>query len=199
MRGTVAAKPVEVAFVAVVPAEEQVAVGAVELRQVRRDAAVGDDGSRLVGRLERPLHPAVEDGLVPRGHLLAEHVARDRGAERLLAGVVGGDRLVVRAPHRDAGVVAQQVDGLAGLAHGLLADGARVPPLQREVLPHQHAQLVGGVVQLGPGDVPVHADQVEPGFARELHVAAHLRRRGVGQRLAGGRDVRRPSRTAARR
>ena len=64
--------------------------------KVGRDAAVGDDGSRLVGRLERPLHPSVEDALVPRGNLLAEHVSSDRGAIGPLAGVVGSDRPYVR-------------------------------------------------------------------------------------------------------
>ena len=79
-------------------------------------------------------------------------------------------------------MVAELVDGLAGLAHGLFADRAGIPPLQREVLPQQHAQLVGGVVQLGTRDVPMHAEQVEPGLARQLHVAAELGRRRVAQR-----------------
>ena len=46
-------------------------------------------------------------------------------------------------------MMAELVDGLACLAHRLLADRAGVSPLQREVLPQQHAELVGRVVQLG--------------------------------------------------
>ena len=52
-----------------------------------------------------------------------------------------------------------------GLAHGLLADAAGVAPLQREVLPEQQPGVVGGVVELGPGDVGVDAQEVEAGVA----------------------------------
>ena len=75
--------------------------------------------------------------------------------------------LVVPAPHRDRRVVAEQVDHLAGLAHGLLADLAGVAPLEREVLPQQHPGLVGGVVELGPGHVGVDPEQVETGLLGE--------------------------------
>ena len=146
------------------------------------DAAVGDDRAGLVGLLERPLDPAVEDRLVPRRQLLAGDVLDGRLAHR-------SPSIEVRRPtgslwaHHTAidGMVAEQVDRLAGLAHGLLADRAGVAPLQREVLPHQHAELVGGVVQLGAGDVAVHAQQVEAGLAGQLDVAAHLGRRRVGR------------------
>ena len=80
-------------------------------------------------------------------------------------------------PHQiaDRRVVAEQVDGLARLADRLLADRAGVAPLQREVLPEEHAELVGGVVELGPGDVAVDPQQVEAGVARRA------RRRGAAR------------------
>ncbi len=84
------------------------------------------------------------------------------------------DRFVVRAPHGDRRMMTELVDRFAGLTHGLLADGAGVAPLQREVLPQQHAELVCRVVQLGPRDVTVHSQQVEPCLARQLHIATHL-------------------------
>ena len=96
-----------------------------------------------------------------------------------------GDRLVVGAPLHDRRVVAERVDGLAGLAHGLPADLAGVAPLQREVLQQQHAELVGGAVQLVVGDVRLHAQHVEPGLDGQLDVAADLGRRGVGEARAG--------------
>ena len=86
--------------------------------------------------------------------------------------------------------MAELVDGLACLAHRLLANRAGVSPLQREVLPQQHAELVGRVVQLGPRDVPVNAQQIETGVAGQLHVARELGRRRVAQRHAGGSQVR---------
>ena len=99
------------------------------------------------------------------------------------------DRFVVRAPHGDRRVVAELVDRFAGLAHGLLADRAGVAPLQREVLPQQHAELVGGVVQLGTGDVAVHPQEVEAGLAGQLDVAAQLGGRRVAQRHPRRRQV----------
>ncbi len=81
------------------------------------------------------------------------------------------------------------VDGLASLANRFLADRTGIPPLQGEVLPQQHSELVGCVVQLGTGDVTVNAQQVESRFARQLHVASELGRRGVAQRHAGGGEV----------
>ena len=85
--------------------------------------------------------------------------------------------------------MAELVDGLACLAHRLFANRAGVSPLQREVLPQQHAKLVGRVVQLGSRDVPVNAQQIEPGVAGQLHVSPELGRRRVSQRHAGGRQV----------
>ncbi len=53
-----------------VPAEVQVAVGAVELGQVRQHAGVGDARPGGVGALERALHPPVEHRAVPRRQLV---------------------------------------------------------------------------------------------------------------------------------
>ena len=73
-------------------------------------------------------------------------------------------------------MVAEGVDRLARLANGLLADLAGVAPLQREVLQQQDPQLVGGPVQLVPGDVGLHAQDVEAGLDGELHVAPDVGR-----------------------
>ena len=145
----------QVTFVAHQPAERQVAVGAVELRQVGRDARVGDDRAGAVGAVERPLDRAVEHAAVPRRQLL---LGRQAGGERDAGGAWPGavpgpvDRhgLVVAAPHRDGRMVAEEVDGGPRLARRLLPGAARVAPLEREVLPQQHPGLVGRVVQLGP-------------------------------------------------
>ena len=91
------------------------------------------------------------------------------------------------------------VDRLADLPDGLAADLVGVTPLQREVLQHEHAQLVGGAVQLGMGDVGLHAHGVQARLDRQLDVAAQLprasRRRGpgrVGTMLAALRNSRSP-------
>ncbi len=81
-------------------------------------------------------------------------------------------------------MVAEQVDRLLGLAGRLLADRAGVPPLQREVLPDEHAELVGRLVQLGTRDVTVDAQQVETGVRGQRDVAAQVLRRRLGQRHA---------------
>ena len=87
-------------------------------------------------------------------------------------------------------MVPELVDGLAAWRTASLRIAAGVAPLQREVLPQQHAQLVGGVVQLGPGDVTVDAQQVEPGLAGQLDVVAELGRVGVAERHARRCQVR---------
>ena len=68
----------ELADLAAMPAEPQVAVGAVELGEVGEHPAVGDRRSRRVGLLERPLDPAVEHRLVPRRELLSGDPAQAR-------------------------------------------------------------------------------------------------------------------------
>jgi hypothetical protein len=50
---------------------------------------------------------------------------------------------------------------LASLLYGLTSDAAGVAPLQRKVLPHEHAELVGRLVELGAGDVGMNPQQIE--------------------------------------
>src|SRR4051812_28529465 len=191
-------EPWKISFVAVVPAEVQVAARAVEQWEMGRHTAVGDGGARLVGLFECSLHPSIEHRLVPRRQLLPGDVLHGRLADRRGSVEVRGDRLVVRTPHSDRRVMAELVDGLPRLADGLLANRAGIAPLQREVLPQQHPEFVGSVVQLRSRDVSVDTQQIEAGFAGKLDVATkfggcriterHLRRCKVGpldeQRLA---------------
>ena len=185
----------QVALVAVVPAEVEVAVGAVELRGVGQHAGVGDDGPGAVGVLQGPLHGAVEHRLVPGGELLRgqgteAHATQGLGVAPHRRVVLDGHRLVVAAPDGDGRVVAEELDRRAGLADGLLAHASGVAPLEREVLPQEQPPLVGGVVQLGAGDVGVDAQQVETGVEGEVDVAGQLGRGGLGQGHAGGPLVR---------
>ena len=162
----------ELVDVAAVPAEPQVAVGAVELREVGEHAAVGDRRARRVGLLERPLHPAIEHRLVPRRQLLAGEPAQ-AGARRVAVELRGvGDRLVVGAPLDDRRVMAERRHRLARLADRLPADVAPVAPLQREVLEEHHAELVGRRVQVVGGDVRLHSQGVEAGLDGPLDVGA---------------------------
>ena len=95
------------------------------------------------------------------------------------------ERLVVAAPQGDGRVVAEQVDGLAGLAHRLLADAAGVAPLQGQVLPEQQPVAVGGVVELGPADVGVDPQQVEAGVAGERDVTFEVVGRASASAMPG--------------
>ena len=165
------------------------AVGPVELGEVGEHASVGDGGSRRVGLLERPLDPAVEDGLVPRRELVGEQPPEPPAARRRLDLGGVGDGLVVGAPLHDRGVVAERAHRLPSLAHGLSPDLTGVAPLQREVLQHQDAELVRGAVELVIGDVRLHAQHVEAGLGGELDVTAHLLGIGVGQARPGGQHV----------
>ena len=175
------------------------AVGAVELGQVGRHAAVGDRGrvssacsnARLTQRSSTVLF---HDGSCWRGEA-AQPPSRPSGALDLRR---VGDGLVVRAPRDDRRVVPEQVHRLAGLAHGLPADRAGVAPLQREVLPQQHAELVGGVVQLGAGDVACTRSRSRPASTasstsrRTSSGVASARPGRVGSRLAPLRNSRSP-------
>ena len=69
------------------------------------------------------------------------------------------------------------------------ADAAGVGAVQRHVLPHEQARLVGRVVQLRPGDVRVDAHQVEAGLHGEVDVAPQLGGRGLAERHAGRAEV----------
>ena len=165
-----------------VPAEVEVRVGATRAG-VGEHAGVRDHRPRRVGLLEGAVDRVVEDGLVPPRQLLGGDERRDqRGGvgERARLGVEP-EGLVVTAPDGDRRMMAEEVDELPRLAHRLLAHAARVTPLQRHVLPDEQAGLVGGVVELGPGDVGVDAQEVEPGRLRQLDVARQLRRRRLGQ------------------
>ena len=143
-------------------------------------------GPRPVGPLQGPADRAVEAGLVPAGQHLAGDQAGDRpGRQRPAPGVsVDRQRLVVAAPQGDRRMVAEQRDGLAGLGHGLAAH-LPVAPLQRQVLPDQHALAIGRLVELGPGDVGVDPQQVQAGLAGQGHVAGQLVAGGLGQGPAG--------------
>ena len=165
------------------------AVGAVELGEVRQHAAVGDGRSRRVGLLEGALDPAVEHRLVPARELLA-HEPPDPAGSRVALQLRGvGDRLVVGAPLHDRGMVTDGVDGLARLVDGAVPNAAAVAPLQREVLEQQHTELVGGVVQGVGRDVRLDAQAVEARFDGELDIAADVGGRGVGEAGARGHDV----------
>ena len=93
IRGIERGEARQVAFVAVVPTEVEVAVGAVQQRQVWQHATVGDGRARLVGLLERSLDPAIEHRLVPRRQLLAGDVLEcclaRVGADRSRFGATG--------------------------------------------------------------------------------------------------------------
>ncbi len=97
---------------------------------------MGDDGPRRVGLLERPLHPSVEDRLVPRRQLLAgEYSAAGSPSVALDADVDAAGSLC--AHHiDDRRVVAELIDGMPAPGRtAWRAHASGVPPLQREVLP----------------------------------------------------------------
>ena len=85
--------------------------------------------------------------------------------------------------------MAQQVDRFTGLAQGLGRHAAVHQTSDGQVLPDQHAQLVGRVVQLGPGDVSHRPHQIEAGVPGGPDVVGHLRGRGRAQQRAGGQQV----------
>ena len=183
-----------------VPAEVQVAVGAVELGQVRQRRRCG----RRRAASRRPSRtPASPSGRGRRFHdgscCAVTYRSRLRSAVALEADG-GRRRVVVRGPH------ARSTDGGRADRPPRAPGG---PPRRRTVRAYshcsgkscqqQHAELVGGVVQLGAGDVAVHAQEVEPGLEGELEVARAPRpawrrrgRRRVGSRLAPLRNSRSP-------
>ena len=85
-------------------------------------------------------------------------------------------------------MVAEDGDRLAGLGHGLAAH-LSVSPLEGQVLPDQHALAVGRLVELRPGDVGVHPEQVQAGLAGQGDIAGQLLAGGLGQGPAGGPGV----------
>ncbi len=100
-------QPFDVAHVAVVPAEVEVAVGPVEQREMGQHARVRHDQTGGVGALERSSHPAVEHGLVPGRQLLGGEIAQ----ARLRAVTLDPDRrcgrLVVSVPLHDRRVMTE--------------------------------------------------------------------------------------------
>ena len=97
------------------------------------------------------------------------------------------DGLVVPAPNDDRGMVAQKVDGLARHAHGLAPDAGRIP-LQRQVLPDEQPELVGGVVELGRLTWACTRTRSSPA-SRARDVAPELLGGGRGQCQPGGVEV----------
>src|SRR5688572_25478919 len=103
--------------------------------------------------VDSELQRSVEDGAVPRGHLLRQHRADGPPAVPLECrsrcdGLVDLVWLVVTAPERHRRMVGQEVDGLACLSDCLLAHTPRVAAVQWEVLPHEHAEFVRGLIEL---------------------------------------------------
>src|SRR5687768_15062590 len=71
-------------------------------------------------------------------------------------------------------MVGQEVDGLACLSDCLLAHTPRVAAVQWEVLPHEHAEFVRGLIELTTRDMGVHAHQIEAGAASVADVGREL-------------------------
>ena len=75
-------------------------------------------------------------------------------------------------------MAAQEVDCRRDLTYGL-APHTAVPAVERHVLPQEHTEFVGRLVQLWAGDVGVHPKQVEPRLRRQLYIPGHIVGRGV--------------------
>src|SRR5699024_3867819 len=131
----------------------------------------------------------VEDRPVPRWQFLAEEVveaspsgiAADRGSGRAVTDPVG---IVVATPDDDRRVMAEEIDGLAGLATRLFSDRASVTPLERKILPDEGTSFVRSGVYLGAGDVTEDPNQVVIGVFGGLDVGAELIGCGVGEQHA---------------
>ena len=135
--------PLDVADVAVVPAEVQVAVGAVEQREVGK-RRVRHDESRRSCSIERFTHRSstvlFHDGSCWRPRTGSARTCRRPRCRTPPRSVRCGVHL------HDRRVVAELVDAAPAWATAcVLTD--RVSPLQREVLEQQHPQFVGGVVR----------------------------------------------------
>ena len=179
----------EVLGFAVAPPEPEVAVGAVELGEVGKDARMGDDVTGAVGLLECPLDPAVQHAAIPARELCGRDACEPGGVQPGGAVVgVGAAGIVVRGPHRDRRVVSERVDRRTRLLDRLRAHGPGVAPLEREVLEEQEPEFVGNGVHLTIGDVAVDAKRVEAEIDGRLEVAADPLGRGVGRaaRRPGG-------------
>jgi len=78
-------------------------------------------------------------------------------------------------------VVPQFVDRFRGLRNGPATNLTGIRPLQREVLPQQHTELVCSLVESGRRDVRMDAQEVESGVVGEFDVTTELVRRGGGE------------------
>ena len=160
--------------------ERAVAPTEPEVRVVAR-ARAAHDRAGAVGACDRTRGRTVEHLLAPRRH----RRVRERACRRVVA-----ERCVVRAPHHDRRVVAEQLDHRARLARGLPAHAARVPALHREVLPEQEPGLVGRVVERRRRDVGVHAEEVEVRVDRAVDVGAEELVVGLAEQRARRRVAR---------
>ena len=180
----------ELAGLAAVPPEPEVTVGAVELREVGEHATVGDGGPRRIGLLERPLDPAVEDGLVPSRELMGEK------PPNAPAGASATPPAVHRGPaHRGRTTERSRGGGRASstASRAWRTASRRIwrayPHCSGKSCSTQDAELVRGAVQLVVGDVRLHAQHVEAGLGGELDVPAHLLGVGVGEPGPRGQHV----------
>ena len=81
------------------------------------------------------------------------------------------------------GMVAEHVDRRPGLARPpATATDRAYPHCSGKSCSSSMPELVGRVVERTRGDVAVDAQHVEPGVDRQLDVAPHLGRGGVGER-----------------
>ncbi len=157
---------------------------------MRDDSRMGHDLPTGVGSFERPLHPPIEHGLVPRRQLFGGQRPCRSPPPRRGDAAVGGRWVVVGRPHGDRRMVPERVDGGAGLCDGLLANRSSVAPLEREVLQEQDPRFVGCVVQRAVGDVAVHAECVEAEVDRCVQVGANHPVGGIRRAGGGRQDVR---------
>ncbi len=134
----------QVPLVAVVPAEVEVAVGAVEAGEVGPHAAVGDHRAGAVGLLDGPLDRPVEHRLVPGGQLLPARALSPmrRATAGSAIAPVGSSRAKGSLwPHQMAtdGWWPRISTALRAWRTACLRTRPGVAPLQRQVLPDQHA------------------------------------------------------------
>ena len=191
-RGIGAAKLGELAHLAAVPAEPQVAVGAVELGEVRQHAAVGDGRAACGSACSKArLTQRSSTDLFQRRQLLAPRTAR-----------AGGPRVAPRAAGRRRparrGRTTCTIDGwwpsrsTASRAWrtACLAHAAGVAPLQREVLPAAARRARRRRRTARAGDVGVDAQRSRPASTASSTSRRTLVGRGVGEARRVGRGWR---------
>ena len=86
----------------------------------------------------------------------------------------GGDHravgLFMGAPHRHRRVTAEEVGRFSGNHPGPAAGVGAVGADQGQILPEQHPQFVGSLVELGSSDVTVNPYEVQSGLLRGVDV-----------------------------